>query len=164
MRSPVEIMLVANPVPVTAGTPYSRHTMAAWLIIPPMSVTQALILGNTGAQLGAVMGATRISPSCSSPTSSGVNTNRAGPSTAPGDAAIPLRSPSSPPAPSQVLTDSLVMPHSMMVKGSVMTSGGSPSALGACQAESRSWIRRRRSMIGPQWAADTVGELTAQLT
>ena len=52
---PVLIVDVAKPVPVTAGSPYSRQTMAAWLIMPPMSVTHARILGNTGAQLGAVM-------------------------------------------------------------------------------------------------------------
>ena len=32
-----------RPVPVTAGSPYSRQTIAAWLIIPPMSVTMAAI-------------------------------------------------------------------------------------------------------------------------
>jgi hypothetical protein len=45
---------LAEPVPVTAGRPYSRQTIAACDIIPPMSVTVALILLNTGAQLGAV--------------------------------------------------------------------------------------------------------------
>ena len=60
---PVLMTALAEPVAVTAGSPYSRHTMAACDIIPPMSVTVALILLKTGAQLGAVTGATRISPS-----------------------------------------------------------------------------------------------------
>ena len=45
---PVRIVVVAVPVPVTAGTPYSRQTIAAWLIMPPMSVTVAPILPKTG--------------------------------------------------------------------------------------------------------------------
>src|SRR5262249_6591877 len=61
-RWPVLITVLADPVAVTAGNPYSRHTMAACDMIPPMSVTVALIFPNTGAQLGAVTGATRISP------------------------------------------------------------------------------------------------------
>ena len=40
-------VLVPNAVPVTAGSPYSRHTIAAWLMIPPTSVTVAAILPNT---------------------------------------------------------------------------------------------------------------------
>ena len=68
-RWPVVMVVVAEPVPVTAGSPYSRQTIAAWLIIPPMSVTTAPMRPNTGPQLGAVMRATRISPSCSSSSS-----------------------------------------------------------------------------------------------
>src|SRR5271170_831772 len=60
---PVLMTALAEPVAVTAGSPYSRQTIAACDIIPPMSVTVALILLNTGAQLGAVTGVTRISPS-----------------------------------------------------------------------------------------------------
>ena len=163
MRSPVRIVLVPKPVPVTAGTPYSRHTIAAWLIMPPMSVTHAVILGNTGAQLGAVIGATRISPSSRSPTSSGENTSRATPSATPGEAAMPVMAPSSSPVPSHDATDSLVMPHSMIVNGSVITSGGSPSALGACQADSLAWMSRRLAMVGAQCEALIVGAFTAQL-
>src|SRR5260370_40147358 len=66
-RWPVLTVLVPNAVPVTAGSPYSRQTMAAWLMIPPTSVTVAAIFPNTGAQLGAVSGATSTSPSCRSP-------------------------------------------------------------------------------------------------
>ena len=44
------------PVPVTAGRPYSRQTIAAWLIIPPMSVTVALILPKIGPHDGAITG------------------------------------------------------------------------------------------------------------
>jgi hypothetical protein len=34
---------VAEPVPTTAGKPYSRQTMAAWHMTPPTSVIAALI-------------------------------------------------------------------------------------------------------------------------
>src|SRR5436309_8979759 len=36
-RWPVLMFLEPNAVPVTAGNPYSRQTMAAWLMIPPRS-------------------------------------------------------------------------------------------------------------------------------
>src|ERR1035437_7964900 len=61
---PLRMTLVASPVPTTAGMPYSRQTIAAWLMTPPTSVTQALILAKAGAQDGDVVGATKISPSC----------------------------------------------------------------------------------------------------
>ncbi len=54
--------VVAKPVPTTAGSPYSRHTMAVWAMIPPTSETAAGRRENTGAQLGAVIGQTRMSP------------------------------------------------------------------------------------------------------
>ena len=41
---PVLILETALPVPTTAGMPYSRQTMAVWLMIPPTSVT-----GSSGA-------------------------------------------------------------------------------------------------------------------
>ena len=50
------------PVPTTAGSPYSRATMAAWHMIPPISSTAAAILPKTGVQLVDVEGATRTSP------------------------------------------------------------------------------------------------------
>jgi hypothetical protein len=142
------IVFVPNAVPVTAGRPYSRQTMAAWLIIPPTSVTVALILPKTGAHDGAVSGATRISPSWISPIWSAVEMTRAGPSTRPGDAANPERTPSvlSPPALSHVATESDVMPQSMTVKGSVTTSGGAPSAGGPDHSLSAWWMARRRSI------------------
>ena len=55
--SPVLMILVAKPVPTTAGSPYSRQTIAAWEDIPPRSLTAALILANAGPQLGDVHGA-----------------------------------------------------------------------------------------------------------
>ena len=58
---------VARPVPTTAGSPYSRQTIAAWDITPPMSVTVALIFGKIGAHAGEVEPHTRISPSSTSP-------------------------------------------------------------------------------------------------
>src|SRR5262249_2239904 len=39
---PVRISAVARPVPTTAGRPYSRQTIAACDMTPPMSVTTAL--------------------------------------------------------------------------------------------------------------------------
>ena len=144
--------MVAKPVPVTAGTPYSRHTIAAWLIMPPVSVTVAWILPKIGAQLGAVNGATRISPSCNSPIWSAEKMTLATPSTMPGDAAMPRSSPSfASPPPSQALTLSEVIPQSMTVNGSVMTSGGTPSAGLGFALLSASHIPLRRSMIGGQY-------------
>src|SRR5215207_2207634 len=84
MRWPVLMVLVPKAVPVTAGRPYSRQTMAAWAIIPPTSVTVAPILPKIGAQLGAVRGATRISPAWTSPIWSAEKITRAGPSATPG--------------------------------------------------------------------------------
>ena len=53
----------------------------------------------------------------------------------PGDAAIPVRTDLSADPFNQRPTLSVVMPHSMMVKGSVITAGGSFSAgCGACVA------------------------------
>ena len=87
---PVLSMDVAEPVPTTAGRPYSRHTIAAWHMTPPTSVTAALIFWNAGAQLGEVVGATRISPSCRSPISLAVRQTRTVPSTIPGDPGNPI--------------------------------------------------------------------------
>ena len=53
---------MAVPVPTTAGRPYSRETIAAWDMIPPMSVTVAAIFEKIGAQAGDVIVQTRISP------------------------------------------------------------------------------------------------------
>src|SRR5690606_32491263 len=63
-RWPVFSRAEAKPVETTAGMPYSRQTMAAWLIMPPMSVTTPATTEKAEAQDGAVIGATRISPGC----------------------------------------------------------------------------------------------------
>ena len=42
-RSPVLMSFVPVPVPITAGNPYSRATIAAWHMIPPESSTAAAI-------------------------------------------------------------------------------------------------------------------------
>ena len=60
---PVRIWDVARPVPTTAGSPYSRHTIAACDITPPTSVTVAVIFEKIGAHAGDVLPQTRISPS-----------------------------------------------------------------------------------------------------
>ena len=86
-RSPVLMRVVAMPVPTTAGMPYSRATIAACDIVPPMSETAAAILPNTGPQLGAVTGQTSTSPSRIWPMSLTLSSTRATPSTTPGEAA-----------------------------------------------------------------------------
>src|SRR5205085_10241662 len=54
MRWPSLILVVAEPVPTTAGSPYSRATIAMWLIDPPMSLTAAPIFWKIGLQVGLV--------------------------------------------------------------------------------------------------------------
>src|ERR1022692_3015105 len=151
-RWPVLILVVPNAVPVTAGRPYSRQTMAAWLIIPPTSVTVATILPKMGAQLGAVSGAIRTSPGRTSPIWSAPKMTRAGPSATTGDAPKPETEPSAPSsdARSQPATLSEVIPHSMTVNGSVTTSGGTPSAGGALHSRSAARMALRRWICGCQ--------------
>src|SRR4051812_45607878 len=120
-RSPVLIRAVALPVPTTAGMPYSRATIAAWDMIPPMSETVAAILPNTGVQLGEVTGATRISPSASLPMSRTSRMTRAVPSTTPDEPAKPVKvAPVESSADAHSRTRSLVIPQSMIVMGSVI--------------------------------------------
>ena len=88
MRWPSLILEVAMPVPTTAGRPYSRATMPAWLIEPPMSDTAAEIFWKIGAQVGLVTWQTRMSPCFSRPISSTDFTTLAMPSTTPREAAI----------------------------------------------------------------------------
>jgi len=161
-RCPVLIVLVPNAVPVTAGSPYSRHTIAAWLMIPPTSVTVAAILPNTGAQLGAVSGATRISPSWISAMPSADRITLAGPSAMPGEAAKPDRPPSESAPRCHCAMLSEVMPHSMIVNGSVITSGGTPSAGGGDHLRSASMIPLRRAISRGQYFGPRDGMPTAQ--
>src|ERR1700750_2392457 len=116
-RWPVLMFLVPNAVPVTAGRPYSRHTIAAWLMIPPTSVTVASILPNTGGQPGAVSGATRTSPSRRSAIPSADRMTRAGPSATPGEAAKPDRPPAESGPPSHWRTLSEGVPPSRRAPG-----------------------------------------------
>ena len=58
---------VARRVPTMHGTPSSRLTIAAWQVMPPLSVTSAPARRMTGTQSGLVIGATRISPGSSAP-------------------------------------------------------------------------------------------------
>ena len=156
------MVLVPNAVPVTAGSPYSRHTIAAWLMIPPTSVTVAAILPNTGAQLGAVSGATSTSPSRRSPIPSADRMTRAGPSATPGEAAKPERPPSACAPPSHCRTLSEVMPQSMTVNGSVMTSGGTPRAGGGDHCRSAFMMPFRRAISPGQYFGPRDGAPTAQ--
>ena len=57
ITSPLWMRLVATPVPITAGMPYSRATMEPWLSGPPMSVTTADAIAKSGVQAGVVVGA-----------------------------------------------------------------------------------------------------------
>src|SRR4030042_4939835 len=90
--SPVLRTEVAIPVPVTDGTPYSLHTIAAWQVRPPMSVTEALILVKIGAQAGFVVGQTSISPCSILVSSSRCLTTLTFPSPTPADEAHPFSS------------------------------------------------------------------------
>src|SRR5205085_3221761 len=129
-RSPVLILLVAWPVPTTAGMPYSRATIAACDMVPPMSETAAAILPNTGPQLGAVTGHTRISPSRTWPISLTPSSTRAVPSPTPGEAAYPRTfAPVVPPVSrDQASMVSEVTPQSIFTAGSLSALGTGPSA------------------------------------
>ena len=59
---PVRNRVVASGTPTTAGMPYSRATTAPCEITPPISMTSAPAVMNSGVQPGSVDGATRISP------------------------------------------------------------------------------------------------------
>src|SRR2546423_1177970 len=61
-RCPVLIRLVAWPVPTTAGIPYSRATIAACDIVPPVLGTPPLILPETRPPLRAGTPPTRRPP------------------------------------------------------------------------------------------------------
>ena len=160
-RWPVLIRLVASPVPTTAGRPYSRATIAACDIEPPMSETAALILPNTGARLGAVTGQTRISPSRISPIWLTSVSTRAGPSTtAGGGAAAPHQA--SEEGRSQASIVCWVTPPSMRTAGSLSASGTGPSAGGGDQSRSASSIRLRSATMGRKWDAPTGGAPAAQ--
>ena len=74
------------------GTPSSRLTIAAWQVVPPLSVTSAPARRITGTQSGFVIGATRISPPSSSRPSLGERRTRTLPDTRPGAAASPVTS------------------------------------------------------------------------
>ena len=145
MRWPSLMRRVAVPVPTTAGRPYSRATMAAWLIEPPMSDTAAEILRKIGDQVGLVTWHTRMSPSSKREISSTDFTTRAVPSTTPRDAANPLSTFESAfsPAVSQASRLSRVMPHSITMAGSSMISGTGPSAGGVSFFAHRAMAARR---------------------
>src|SRR5256886_15453797 len=132
MRWPSLIREVAFPVPTTAGRPNSRATMAAWLIEPPMSDPAPAIFWKIGAQVGLVIWQTRMSPWRTRTISSTDFTTHAGPSTMPLEAANPRSSrlPASPVARSHRSRLSRVMPQSITIAGSSITSGPGPKAGG----------------------------------
>ena len=81
---------MAWPVPITAGTPSSRLTIAAWLLRPPWSVTIAAAFFMTGTQSGLVADATRISPAWKEPASAALRSRR----TVPRAMVLPMARPS----------------------------------------------------------------------
>ena len=147
---PVRICAVARPVPTTAGSPYSRQTIAACDMTPPMSVTTALTLEKIGAQAGDVIGQTRMSPSRTRAISSTSITTRATPSTTPGDAAAPVSRPPPSSALAHSCTRCVVTPQSMITAGSVIASGVAPIAGGGVHSPSRWRSSLRRATIGGQ--------------
>src|SRR5579859_3787040 len=87
---PSRMMAVAEPVPTTAGMPYSRATMAQWLRMPPESVTMAATVAKSGVQGVAVVSATSTSPRRSLPASSNDRSTLAGPRTRPDEPGCPV--------------------------------------------------------------------------
>ena len=63
MICPLWIQRVADPVPITAGKPYSRATIKLWLSRPPISVTMADAIAKSGVHAGVVMPATIVKSS-----------------------------------------------------------------------------------------------------
>ena len=161
---PVRMAAVARPVPTTAGSRYSRATIAAWDITPPTSVTVALIFEKIGAHAGEVLPQTRISPSRTSPICSADLTTRATPSTTPGDAAAPFST--EPPScwRAHSCTRSVVTPHSMIVIGSVTASGVTPIAGGGLHSPSVARISLRRATIGGQCFGPSATPPVAQVS
>src|SRR5688572_22460839 len=133
---PVVIVATAFPVPTTAGSPYSRQTIAVWLMIPPTSETVAATRPNTGAHDGDVAGQTRMSPGSIDGSSEGWVMTRTGPSTTPGEPAVPRSTPSSESERSHSATVDVVIPQSITVNGSSIVVGGGPSAGGGSHARS----------------------------
>jgi len=139
------------PDETTAFVWAAGRTWAPLFAIVGFTLVVANFGSGMGAQLGAVSGATRISPSRTSLIWSGPKMTRAGPSSTPGEAAMPLSVPSSlAPPPSQLAIESDVMPQSMIVNGSVTTSGGTPRAGDGFQVLSASTMPLRLATIGGQ--------------
>ena len=78
--------------PTMHGTFSSRATMAAWQVIPPVSVTSAEARRMVGSQSGLVILATSTSPSCRRPPSLTSSSTRTTPEAAPGTAGRPWTS------------------------------------------------------------------------
>ena len=60
--APSGTLVVASPVPTTAGMPSSRAMIDAWQVRPPRLVTIAAAVFMTGSQSGVVVSATSTSP------------------------------------------------------------------------------------------------------
>ena len=83
---------VASPVPTTHGMPSSRETIAAWQVIPPLSVTIAAERRISGTQSGEVMCVTSTSPLARLPESASVVRMRTAPLPEPGAPPSPCSS------------------------------------------------------------------------
>ena len=70
--SPSRSTRVPVPVPMTAGMPYSRATIAACDASPPVSTTTAAARSNSGVHDGFVYGQTSTSPGRSDAKSAGL--------------------------------------------------------------------------------------------
>lgn len=78
------------PVPITAGIPYSRATIAACDPSPPESTTTAAARWDSGVHDGLVYGQTSTSPERIVPNSAGERTTRTGPVVRPPLAGTPV--------------------------------------------------------------------------
>src|SRR5437660_119397 len=125
---------------------------AAQLIEPPMSDTAPAIFWKIGAQVGLVIWQTWMSPLRTRPISSADFTTHAGPSTTPLEAANPRSSrlATSLEARSHLSRLSRVIPQSITIAGSSITSGTGPKAGGVlCLAHSAVAARRSATICGP---------------
>ena len=149
---PVRICEVARPVPTTAGSPYSRHTIAAWDMTPPMSVTVGLDLREDrrprrrGDAADEDLAVTDVGDLARRPDDARDALDHARRRRG----AVQLARRPRLVAPTRC-TRSVVTPQSMIVIGSVIASGIAPSAGGGVHSPSRSSSSLRRcATIGGQ--------------
>src|SRR4051812_50169530 len=84
--------------PTTAGMRYSRATTAQWLRMPPVSVTTAAAVANSGVHGGDVVSATSTSPGRRRAAAARERATPARPRPTPGGPGAPRRGPGAGPA------------------------------------------------------------------